>query len=513
MKKIIKEILNQNSMLKNEIKGLPDIGRRKDGEHFSRCISETAKSINFVSKETKKMERKLSEKTPKYSFASGDPLNYKPFKYSIKEMKKILNNKEQYKYPTISGGETERKKILEYLAKEGFVNNCPYKNSRVIINGLTLDNIAFTMSTTQAFSMVLDVILRPYDVIIIPGPNYSLFTFSAERIDACVEMIELKEDDDWLINPQSLRKKIDNINKKLEKKHKNSNIKYIPRVKAYLNCNPSNPTGKVLSEKNINILRELSEIANEKEIFIIDDMVYRDISYDKNNIAKPLATLPKNFENTITLLGLSKSYGLASARAGIVVADEIIIREIRNKLFQHMDSFPNIQIAALVGAFNASDRRYKYYNNYFSKLRNAYVYRYKIIVALIGGIDKIQDKKHKKKIIKLINNIIPKKDKDIILKNGIKGIKLINNMTPEAGFFTLIDFTELKNKKYKNIIIKTDRDLLEFFFCNKRVKFLIGSSFSFPSKNELIARITFALEPEELVKSFYEIYNAIKLLK
>lgn len=280
-----------------------------------------------------------------------------------------------------------------------------------------------------------------------------------------------------------------------------------------MNCNPSNPTGKVLSEKNMNILKELSDIANEKEIFIIDDMVYRDICYDENNKAKPLATLPKNFENTITLLGLSKSYGLASIRAGIVVADEIIVREIRNKLFQHMDSFPNIQIAALVGAFNASDKRYKYYNKYFSKLRSVYIYRYNIIVALIEGIEKIEDKRQKHKIIKLINHIIPKKDRNTILKNGIEGVKLINNMIPEAGFFTLVDFTEIKNKRYKNMTIKTDCDLLEFFFCNKRVKFLIGSSFSFPYKNKLIARITFALEPEELVKSFYEIYSAIKILK
>ena len=459
------------------------------------------------------MERKLVDNIPKYSFASGDPLNYKPFKYSIKEMKKVLNNKEQYKYPTSSGGEKEREQIIKYLAKEGFINTNPYKNSRIITNGLTVDNIAFTMSTTQAFSIVLDVILKPYDVIIIPGPNYSLFTFSAERIDACVEMIDLREEDGWIINPQLLIKKIDVINKKLEKKYKNSNMKYIPRVKAYLNCNPSNPTGKVLSEKNIDILKELSDIAKEKEIFIIDDMVYRDICYDENNKAKPLATLQKNFENTITLFGLSKSYGLASTRAGIVVADEIIIREIRNKIFQHMDSFPNIQIASLVGAFNVSDKRYKYYNKYFSKLRKAYTYRYNIILALIEGIEKIDNKHHKNKIKKLINNIIPKNDRDIILKKGIEGIKLINNMTPEAGFFTLIDFTDLKNKTYKNITIKTDCDLLEFFFCSKRVKFLIGSSFSFPSKDKLIARITFALEPQELVKSFYEIYNAIKLLK
>ena len=53
MKKLIKEILDKSPILKNEIKGLPDIGRRKDGKHFSKCINTTAKSINFVSKQKK----------------------------------------------------------------------------------------------------------------------------------------------------------------------------------------------------------------------------------------------------------------------------------------------------------------------------------------------------------------------------------------------------------------------------------------------------------------------------
>ena len=55
---------------------------------------------------------------------------------------------------------------------------------------------------------------------------------------------------------------------------------------------------------------------------------------DENNLAKPMATIPGMFRNTITLLGLSKSYGMASLRAGFLIADEIIIRETINRIFQ-----------------------------------------------------------------------------------------------------------------------------------------------------------------------------------
>lgn len=514
MKKIIKEIFNDNPILDSEIIGLPDIGKRLDGKQFSKKIRIIANAINFVSKGTKEMEKTIMHDFPKYSFVSGNPLKFKPFKHSINAMKKSIKSKNIYEYPNSSGDEKDREIIIKYLIKEGFINSNPYKNSKLIGNGLSTDNVAFTISTTQAFNLVLDIILKPYDVIIIPGPNYSLFTFSAERINSSVEIIDLREEDHWLINPELLANKIDEINKRLEKKYKtNKNLSYVPRVKAFLNCNPSNPTGKVLSNKNIDILKQLSKIANEKEIFIIDDMVYRDICYDRKNIAKPMATLPENFENTLTLLGLSKSYGLASIRAGIVVADEIVIRELRNKIFQQMDSLPNIQISALTGAFNSRERRYKYYERYFSKIRKEYIYRYDIILTLINGIDFVKNKKNKTKIKRLVSKVVPDNDCYKILKNGIAGLKLVNNMEPEAGFFTLVDFTELKGKKYDYIIINNDLDLLEFFYYSMRVKFLIGSSFSFPSNDKLVGRITFALEPLELVKSFYAIYKATLLLK
>ena len=84
------------------------------------------------------------------------------------------------------------------------------------------------------------------------------------------------------------------------------------------------------------------------------------------------------FQNTISLFGLSKSYGMASLRSGFVVADEIIIHEIINKIFQTMDAVPAIIGEALKGAFNSSEYRNKEYKDYFTKLRQEYINRYKL---------------------------------------------------------------------------------------------------------------------------------------
>ena len=80
---------------------------------------------------------------------------------------------------------------------------------------------------------------------------------------------------------------------------------------------------------------------------------------------------------------------MASLRAGFVVADEIIIREVINRIFQEMDSAPDIIGKALAGAFNATDERYKAYDIYFNELRDVYVYKFNLLKALVSGIDTV----------------------------------------------------------------------------------------------------------------------------
>ena len=124
-----------------------------------------------------------------------------------------------------------------------------------------------------------------------------------------------------------------------------------------------------MGESETELLTEIGQVCLDRGVFIIDDLVYRDSSFDPNHLAKPIATIPGMFRNTISLFGLSKSYGLASLRAGFVVADEIVIREVINRIFQSMDSAPDLVGQALAGAFNTSERRKQVYEEYFQGLR------------------------------------------------------------------------------------------------------------------------------------------------
>lgn len=327
-------------------------------------------------------------------------------------------------YPLAAGDEEARKEIVEYLLKEGF------KSPRI----LNEDNIIFTVSSTQAFNIIMKVIARPYDVILMTGPNYGLFTFVPERsVGATVEILPLDENDDWYVNPQKLEARIIEINKKLAEKY-NGKLNYTPKVVAFLNENPHNPLGKVMNNNNRELLDQIGEVCLRNGVFVIDDIIYRDLTFDRENLSLPMASNEKYFDNTITMTGLSKCYGLAALRSGMIVANEGIIRGIRNYIFQTMDSSPILQGKALAAAFNASSLRYEEYDNYFNPIIKEYKYRLELLKALIEGLDSIDDKKTREAIELDIKNYASNNFNVFDLMEGIPNVHFVNNSMPESGF-------------------------------------------------------------------------------
>ena len=503
----IQRLLRENPMLKERRFGLPYVGARLDKEEFNPTVQEITDAIDFYGY---KVRDEDIVKKKDINLGDGNPLKYEPFPPAIEEMIKSLNSGEMYKYPYTEGNDNIRKELLKYIEQEGFINTEPYDYEDIDEKGLSIHNITFLPSTSITFNIIVNIISKPGDVILIPGPNYGLFTIRAERAGAEVEILPLSKEDNFLVNPEKLANTIDEINNSLQRVY-NRRHGYVPRVVAFLNTNPSNPTGKVMGEKEADLLTQISQICLERGVFVIDDMVYRDITYDKNNIAKPIATIPGMFRNTITLLGLSKSYGMASLRAGFLIADEIIIREVINRIFQEMDSSPDIVGRALMGAFNTSQKRNIEYDKYFTKLRNLYQDKYLILKALVEGIDSIKDKNKRENIIKTVEEYTSKLESTKLLK-GLPYTKFPENLEPDAGFFAILDFTELKEKTYKGKTIKTEKDLLEFFYKTNRLRFLIGQSFSWPYPKELVGRITYALDDKELIEALALINNSLQQL-
>ena len=485
MKNIIEELYNDlNLDLNNTLKkGFPYIGKREDNKPFSKMVKDIEEAWHYYDDEL----YNIKNNNEIIRLGSGDPICSKSYVGAIKEIKKALKNT-IYQYGPAAGDENLRKILADYLIDIGYPNY------------MTFNNVIPTNSTTDGFNLILKSIFKPYDVIIMTSPCYGLFAFMPERLNINVESIDLDKEDNYLINPNKLNKLIIKINNELKDKYKN--LDYIPRVKAFLNINPHNPLGTVMGINQINILENLGKVAVDNNIFIIDDLIYRDLTYDRKNIAKPIGTIHKYFDNSISMFGLSKSYGMAQARSGFIAANDKVISLIRNNVFYNMDSASILQLSALVGTYNNRRKNKKIYKKYFHKIIKNYIYKRDLTIALVNGIDYLKDSKNYKKIfndIKKYSNL----DKNEI-KMGIPYAKI--NIIPESGYFMLIDFTSLKNHSY----IKSEKDLLEYLYTKCSIKFLVGQSISWPEKDKIIIRITYSLKNSDIIKALSKISKGIK---
>jgi aspartate/methionine/tyrosine aminotransferase len=355
----------------------------------------------------------------------------------------------------------------------------------------------------------MDIITRPGDVIIVPGPNYGLFAMRPERISADVVILPLQEKDGYLPNPEALNNLIKQTNEELIKKNMGKN--YIPKVVGIINANPNNPTGKVMGKSEYERLKRIGEVCKDNGVFVIDDLVYRDISYNEEEKALPISTIPGMFRNTISLFGLSKSYGIASLRSGFVVADEIIIREIVNRIFQEMDAVPAIIGEALAGGFNNTDYRNKEYEKYFKALRQEYINRYQVFKSMIMGIDSV-DPKYQETVLKLLHKHTNDDKYKELIKTGINGANIMPNLEPQSGFFLLVNFNQLKGMSYNGMTINNEFDLLKYFYNTIKLRYILGSGCLWPNKDDLIGRFTYAKSYEDLIEVSNLMDKSIKKL-
>lgn len=501
----LKEFVNENKDIKNEKNLLP---KRKDGEDFSNALKEMEPNFNFFNVGVYEYENDSVKDISEYDgLHSGTPMRTKPFPPCIKRIKNTTKLNNLYWYPSCVGNINARQDIVNYLVREGF--KLEKQNG---YDGLGIENIVFTCSTTHAYSIILKTIAHNEDVILLTGPNYGLFAIISELTSAHVEILDLEEDDDWYVNPSKLSKRIDEINKDLVKKYKGK-LAYQPKVVAFLNINPHNPLGKVMNKNNRKLLESIGEVCLEKKVFVIDDLIYRDLTFDTDNLALPLATMPRYFNNTISLFGLSKAYGLASIRAAFVVAPYPIVRALANEIAHSMDSIPVLQVEAVAAGFNGKDSRYKALDNYIKPIIKEYQYRYHLLKALVEGIDKIKDDETKSKIYDDVYDFTNSREKTATLLKGINGVKIRKKTEPNSGFFAILDFTSIKGKQNDNIIINSDKDLLAYLYKKGKIRFIMGSNMCWPIKDEIIARVTFSLDKKALIYNLAIINKSLGELK
>ncbi len=494
----IQRLLSSHEELWVPHRGLPSPGKRPDEEPFHSDLSQIVAAFAVYGDDLYTKETLLPE-TVNNSLGSGSPLPCEPFPLAQEAVNRLMQSTELSQYAFPAGAIGYRRSICQYLHREGFSGR------------ITPESIIFAESTTHAFHMILQLILRPGDVILFPAPTYGLFAFEPERLGGESRLLALDEADNWLVSPQKLEIEILKINQELRERYVDR-FSYEPRVVGYFQQNPHNPTGKVMTERDAHRIQAICQVCRRNGVFLIDDLLYRDLVFDRTAPTLPAAHFDEEFPNTISLLGVSKAYGLAGLRAGMIVADEVVVRGIRNSIFQTIDSASHLGAAVLAAVFHPSEERYRAYDLYFEVLMKRYRLHLDYVIAAVDGISAVQTEENRSVIRSQVIQCISDESRAFEWLNGIDGAFFVPGTMPESGFFCLLDFTFLKGKKCEDVVIEDDLSLLCFMFSRYRINFITGHSIGWPDPTRIILRISYSASPEKIIRVFDYMKEEIKRL-
>jgi alanine-synthesizing transaminase len=198
-----------------------------------------------------------------------------------------------------------------------------YFGARLGVCGVTPDDVYLGNGVSELIVMALQALLNPGDEVLVPAPDYPLWTGAVNLGGGRAVHYRCAEELDW--NP--------------DVSHVESLI--TPRTRALVIINPNNPTGAVYSRP---ILEALLDIARRHELLVLSDEIYDQILFDGAVHYSAAAVAPDL--PVLTLGGMSKAYRLAGFRSGWLVASgpRAPLAEYREglELLANMRMCPNV---------------------------------------------------------------------------------------------------------------------------------------------------------------------------
>jgi aspartate/methionine/tyrosine aminotransferase len=193
-------------------------------------------------------------------------------------------------YPQTNGSEELRGRIAE------------------LYPGASAANVLLTCGCSEANYLAVWSLVEPGDEVIFMQPNYMQISGVAESFGAVVKPLWLRENLRWAPDIAELRRLLS------------------PKTKLIAICNPSNPTGAILSEK---MMDEICAAAREVGTWILADEVYRGAEF--SGALTP--TFYGRYDRVICTAGFSKAFGMPGLRTGWAVGPA----EMAEKLWGYHD--------------------------------------------------------------------------------------------------------------------------------------------------------------------------------
>jgi aspartate aminotransferase len=364
------------------------------------------------------------------SFGAGEPDFDTPD--NIKEAAIRAIREGFTRYTDVGGIEDLKEAIIKKFKED---NKLTYSRDEVVVN----------CGGKHSFYNLAQVLFQKGDEVIIPAPYWVSYPPMVMLADAEPVILETSEKNGFKVTPEALLKAL------------------TPRTKALVLNSPSNPTGAMYDPAD---LKEIAQIAVEKDFFVISDDIYEKIVFDGRSFISIAAFNQKIKERTLVLNGVSKTYAMTGWRIGYMAGPADIIKSVAKLQSQSTSNPTSIAQKAALEALNGPQDFVAMMCEEFEKRRNYMVARL----------------------------------------NALEGITCYK---PQGAFYVFPNVSAYYGKSYKGKIIRDSNSLTEFLLEEAKVAVVPGGGFG---ADDYI-RLSFAASMEDIREGLDRIERGIQLLE
>ncbi len=200
-------------------------------------------------------------------------------------------------------------------------------------NGVYVDprtDVVITPGSKWALYLALAAIVNPGDEVIYLEPVWVSYPPLIRIAGGAPVAVTLPEETNFTVTEALLREKV------------------TPRTKAIMVNSPCNPSGRVLSQDEINTI---VRVAIDEDLYVITDEVYEKLVFDDHKHYS-LAAQPEMAERTLTTNGLSKGYAMTGWRLGWIVGPPDLVKLAARMHSQTVTSAATFTMVAAAAALN-----------------------------------------------------------------------------------------------------------------------------------------------------------------
>ena len=246
----------------------------------------------------------------KLNIGNPAPFGFRTPDEVIYDMRQQLTECEGYS--NARGLFSARKAIMQYAQVKGLPN-------------VSIENIYTGNGVSELINISMSALLDDGDEVLIPSPDYPLWTACATLAGGKAVHYVCDEQADWYPDIDDIRKKVTD------------------RTKAIVIINPNNPTGALYPKE---VLEQIVQVAREHQLIIFSDEIYDRLVMDGEKHISIASLAPDLF--CVTFSGLSKSHMIAGFRIGWMILSRRL--EMAKDYMEGLNMLSNMRLCSNVPA-------------------------------------------------------------------------------------------------------------------------------------------------------------------